>query len=213
MTFNIHRYSHFKWKLWSKSWQTVRLAIFSQWLVPTSKKTADTQKWKNKTKQKNLKMKEISQNTHVQAIYWSQVWGQIMKFQTSPRKTGNIFYCRILQLWNCWADPSYCFLYTLQPNPIDLLSPFPSLVWDDQSESQTWQLLQNLAVEFLYKWSIEFVGGNNHVPRIMQIFPATTWDGWGWVLFSFHFTDENVATLLRILVTSPRSFSNLEPRA
>lgn len=61
MTFNIHRYSHFKCKLWSKSWQTVRPAIFSQWLVPSSKKTAGTQKWggKKKTKKPTLKWRKF----------------------------------------------------------------------------------------------------------------------------------------------------------
>lgn len=147
-------------------------AIYFQWLAPISRETAGPLKWR-----KTLKLRKFPRRLTPSHMLTPSARTDCEISNQSKENREYVFYCRILQLWKCWAHPSYfVFCVAYSPNPWTFIF-FSLTSVDDQSESQTWKHLQNLAVEPPYKWSVEFVGGNNHVPRTVQIFPTSTWDG------------------------------------
>lgn len=102
---------------------------------------------------------------------------EIVKFPTSLRKTEKVFYWRILQLCNCWADPPhslFCAPYSPTHGIFHRLTPHFDTRWPVRQQNM------KASTEFssgVSKWSVELVGGENHVPRITCIFPTTTRNG------------------------------------
>lgn len=96
-------------------------------------------------------------------------------------------------------------VYLSAPTPwiFHLLSPHFSTRWPVSKPNMRTSIVFSSG---LCKWSVKVAGGNNHIPRILQLFPPTIWYG------IFLPIIEDMAAPLRILLTSPRSLSNLDPR-
>lgn len=97
-------------------------------------------------------------------------------------KENRLFFTVGPHSWETAGQTRLLFsVYLTAPTP--WLFPLPS-VWHEitchKAEHESCHRAFNSGVS---QGSIEFVGGDNHVHRITQIFPTTTWDG---ILFPFY---------------------------
>lgn len=107
-----------------------------------------------------------------------------LKFLSSPRKTETVSFTVESYSWeNARQTHLILSMYLTAPTLWTFsLSPQFSLIGHVRKPNMETST-ELLTVECLSKWSVAFIGGNNHVHRTRQIFPTTTWDG---ILFPFY---------------------------
>ena len=137
----------FQKEVMEQYWWTVGLVI----LIPMTAKYLLANRHSRYSKvKKNLKIREITQKPHAQVICRPKREDRL-KFPTSLRNTANISLSTESSSPALLSRPFLLSVYftTLIPD-LPIFSSL-TLVWNDQSESQLWKLLQKLAVDAVCK--------------------------------------------------------------